>query len=498
MKVLFFARHYSYLRLFEAAITEIARRGHRLHLSADREEAMGGRRMVERLAEQYPTITLGTTPGRAPGAWSEFARRLRLGIDYLRYLHPRYASTPHLTRRARDRAPRSIVAMAERTGVSGSAALGRLLRLLERGIPINPDIKAYIRGQAPDVVIITPLVELGSPQMDHLAAAKALGIKTVLAVASWDHLSSKALIRVVPDKVIVWNATQRDEAQRFHGISADRVVVTGAQCFDQWFDRVPSRDRDAFCRRVGFSSAKTFLLYVCSALFRGSPSEAAFVLRRVAGIRQSSDSRLRDIPILIRPHPQRAAEWTADILADLSRMKDVVLWGSNPVDADSRADYFDSMFHAAAVVGLNTSALVESAIVDRPVFTILPPEFHESQEGTFHFQYLLDPVHGFLNSSRSLEEHVQQLAAALSGAIVRSNRRFVEHFVRPRGVAVAATSVFADAVEQIARDPAPRPRASEAWLLLLRPVIYALVLAGRVPLVERIYWNPKKLLVRHT
>ena len=62
----------------------------------------------------------------------------------------------------------------------------------------------------------------------------------------------------------------------------------------------------------------------------------------------------------------------------------------------------------------------------------------------------------------------------------------------------AATPVFADAVEQIARDASPRPRAAEAWLLLLRPVIYALVLAGRLPLVERIYWNPKKLLIKHS
>ncbi len=60
-----------------------------------------------------------------------------------------------------------------------------------------------------------------------------------LCVWSWDHLSSKALIRVVPDKVMVWNTTQRDEAQRFHGVPADRVLVTGAQCFDQWFDRPP-------------------------------------------------------------------------------------------------------------------------------------------------------------------------------------------------------------------------------------------------------------------
>jgi hypothetical protein len=156
------------------------------------------------------------------------------------------------------------------------------------------------------------------------------------------------------------------------------------------------------------------------------------------------------------------------------------------------------MFHAAAVVGLNTSALVESAIVDRPVFTILLPEFRDSQEGTFHFHYLLDAANGFLNVSRSLDEHVQQLTGLLSGKTLRDNRGFVEHFVRPRGAAVAATPVFADAVEQIARDWSPRPRASEAWLLLLRPVIYALVLAGRLPLVERIYWNPKKLLIRHS
>src|SRR5207237_5359971 len=162
MTTLFVARHYSYLRLFEAAITELARRGHQVHLSADREEAMGGRRMVERLAERYPTITLGTTPGRAPGAWAEFAKRLRLGIDYLRYLDPRYAAAPHLARRARDRAPRSIVALAELTGPSGADMLGRLLRTFERGIPLSADLRQYISDQASDLVSITPLVELRS------------------------------------------------------------------------------------------------------------------------------------------------------------------------------------------------------------------------------------------------------------------------------------------------------------------------------------------------
>lgn len=163
MKILFFARHYSYLRLFESSIAELAHRGHQLTLSADREESMGGRRMVERLAERYPNITLATTPGRAPGAWGEFARRLRLGIDYLRYLDPRYANTPHIRARARDRAPRSVVVVAERLGPGARETFSRLLRTLERGIPTRADLERYIESHHPDAVLVTPLIELGSP-----------------------------------------------------------------------------------------------------------------------------------------------------------------------------------------------------------------------------------------------------------------------------------------------------------------------------------------------
>jgi hypothetical protein len=472
MKVLFFARHYSYLRLFEAAITELARRGHHLHLSADREEAMGGRRMVERLAEQYPTITLATTPGRAPGAWSEFARRLRLGIDYLRYLHPRYASTPHLTRRARDRAPRSIVAMAERTGAAGSAALGRLLRLLERGIPINADIKAYIRAQAPDVVIITPLVELGSPQMDHLAAAKALGIKTVLAVASWDHLSSKALIRNLPDLIVVWNEIQKQEAIEMHGVPAERVVVTGAHCYDQWFGRAPSRTRESFCSRVGLRSDRPFIVYLCSSLFRGTASEPAFVERWVEAIRTSLDPRLSDIGILIRPHPARPEEWKQ---IDLSGFKNIAFWGDHPVDEAAKNDYFDSLYYSAAVVGLNTSAFLEAAVVERPVHTVLDSQISkDNQEGTIHFNYLLNVNGGLLRVARTLDEHVQVLAESLApeGTGDVKAHRFVEGFIRPFGVAEPATPRFADAVEKVSSTPPPRPIGDGLVERLLRLALY--------------------------
>ena len=34
----------------------------------------------------------------------------------------------------------------------------------------------------------------------------------------------------------------------------------------------------------------------------------------------------------------------------------------------ARADYFDSIYHCDGVVGVNTSAMVESGIIGRPVY----------------------------------------------------------------------------------------------------------------------------------
>jgi hypothetical protein len=489
VKVLFIARHFTYFRNFESVIAAMAERGHQVHLAADREEALGGRELVDRLAARFPSnVTVGFTPILQWGRYRRVSSAMRTGLDYLRYSDPRYEATPKIRERAYERTPFLILVLAR---LPLRALVTRVLEAIERAVPRQSGVDDFIRTERPDALLITPLIELGSPQLDYLRAARALGIRSSLCVWSWDHLSSKALIRVVPDTVMVWNAIQRAEAQRFHQIPAERVVVTGAQCFDQWFDRQPTSDRETFCHRLGLPADRRFVLYVCSALFKNSPSEAAFVGRWLEAVRRSPDPRLRDAAVLVRPHPQRMEEWDAAARAALARAEGVVLWGSNPIDPASRADYFDSMYHASAVVGLNTSALVEAAIVDRPVLTVLLPEFRDNQEGTFHFHHLLTVGEGFLHAARTLDEHAAQLGQCLGGTPSRSNRPFVEQFIRPRGVSVPATPIFVAAVEELAAAPlTPEPRPLST--LLLRPVVYALVIAGRLPWLERIYWNPIK------
>jgi hypothetical protein len=471
MKILFLARHFSYLRLFESAIVELARRGHSIHLSADKEEAMGGTQMVERLASQYPGITVGWTPSRESGAWLDLGRKLRLGVDYLRYLHPRYASTPRLRGRAADRTPAPVLWLARLPGVrtsTGRSVLSWVLRQLEEAIPRSLALDAFFREQNPDIVLITPLIDLGSPQSDHHRGARALGLRTVLAVGSWDHLSSKSLLRDVPDLVTVWNDVQKQEAIDLHGVPEDRIAVTGAQCYDQWFNRQPSRSRQQFCDRVGLDPDKPFVLYVCSSLFKNTANEAQFVESWIQAVRATRHRLLREAGILVRPHPSRLHEWQH---TDLTEFTNVALYGAHPVDEESKNDYFDSLYFSAAVVGLNTSAFLEAGVVGRPVFTVLLPEIsRDNQEGTIHFHYLLNVAGGLLSAARSLEEHVDELHATLAAGVVDEprSRRFTGAFIRPHGWDVPATPRFADAIEAASRKPGPRPERPPLVLLVVR------------------------------
>src|SRR5207248_1363799 len=77
-----------------------------------------------------------------------------------------------------------------------------------------------------------------------------------------------------------------------------------------------------------------------------------------------------------------------------------------PTDESSKADYYDSIHHSAAVVGLNTTAMIEAAIVGRPVLTVLDPEYEAVQHGTLHFRYLLETGGGVLRVAETLSEHV--------------------------------------------------------------------------------------------
>ena len=485
MKILFVMDSPEYLRFYDSAIEELAARGHSVAIAVNNHSIKKPVGMEGLQAYADRVSVLGVVPSHE-GTWGEIAYGLRGMMDFVRYFHPRFAAAPAL----RARIKRKVLPLGyhwldaiPRLPPGAVRAAERTLMAAERAIPLCQPMLEFLRAQAPDVLLVSPLVDAASEQVDWIKAARACGIRTAVCVASWDNLTNKGLLRIEPDLVIVWNEAQKREAHEYHYIPNEKITATGAQLFDRWFVKRMTRDRVEFCARVGLRDTRPFLLFTGSSSFISeSNAEVAFVRRWIAAVRSSGDPSLRDANILVRPHPYNCHAWDPNPVADAPDVAVFPGRGYNPIDPDNRSDFFDSIYHSAAVVGINTSAMIEAAIIGRPVFSMFADEFSGTQEGTIHFHHLLPENGGCVRIAGTIDEHVRQLSDRLrdpEGARAET-QRFIAGFVRPHGVDRPATPIFADAVERLAAMPAPRPEPVPAWAYAARPLVWTGAAVGAI------------------
>ncbi len=475
MKILFFVRHPLYLRNYESVLRLLADRGHVVHLAFTPMHKEVDDGLAVTLTLDYRSISRSESPARRDWWWP-VGDALRSFVDFLRFQHPRFSKAPALVGRAGRRIPWMVRLAFTKIGPLRSrpaiALLTAVARLVERSIPPDSACRRFIGEQAPDLVILTPMVDFLYSQSDFLKAAQALGIPTVLAVASWDNLSNKGLVQPRPDHVLLWNEVQKREAVEMHGLAPVTIQVTGAQLFDHWFEMTPRWSRETFCREVGgLDPGRPIILYLCSSSFI-CPDEVSFVKRWIGDLRAAPQADLRRAAIVIRPHPAHGAQWRG---ADLTAWDNVVVWprGSGvPIDQERKHGYYDSLYHADAVVGINTSGFIEAGIVGRRTLTLRTEEFRATQEGTLHFHYLTEG--GLLSFAEDMPAHLAQLAETLGDRDrVRTQvRDFVKDFVRPHGLDQACTPLFVDCLEKIARAKPAKAASMPLWAPLVRAALW--------------------------
>jgi hypothetical protein len=441
------------VRNFEAILRELAGRGHSIHVAFEgsKEGQPGQYGLIAEISREHPHVTLGAAPvPRGPVAALRW--RLRGIADYVRYLEPEYAEAVALRARARGFAlwgtgllePLLRRSPGARRGLAGAAsALARAGRVPKR-------IDDFVAAQRADVLLVSPLTQFASPQPDYIRAARRLGVPSGLVLFSWDNLTNKSLMHENPDRVIVWNDLQAREAVEHHGVAADRIETIGAAAYDHWFHWKPSRDREAFLSELELDPGQPCLLYLCSSGFIAS-DEPEWIAEWLDALR-ATPGPLAEANVIVRPHPLNAEGWRGRPLGDRPRVRVFPALGEDPSGEASRQSYFDSIHHAALVIGINTTALVESAIVGRRSYTVRTPRFAATQDGTLHFRQLREANGGPLRVADSMAEHLAQLAEGLAqdAADREQLREFVRRFVRPRGLDADVAPIVADRIEHLA------------------------------------------------
>jgi hypothetical protein len=444
-----------YLRYYGTALGALADRNHHLLLSRpDRFPEV----KVPAALRKRRRVSTALYPGRRGDGLEQPITMVRAARDFARYQTPELRPAHANRRRAFQRVLRSVVGKQRALAFDGDVpsfddweddwpTLDGLFRGLESLIPPDEPIRGFIRNHRLDVVVSISRINIAAQETDLVKAARSLGVPSGVVVYSWDNLSSKGLLHEQPDRLFVWNEVQAEEAERLHGIDRSRIAITGAVRFDSVFESAPSADRAGLLRELGLDPGRATILYLGSSSFV-APREPELVDRWVEALRASGDGRIASANVVVRQHPG-----TVEDAAWIDwKPRDPGVARAAPVIRDRPQDLYDQLWASDAVVALNTSAEIEAAIVGKPVLTVKAGEIAPGQEGSLHFRYLLEEEGGFVQTAVTLDEHVAQLTRAIAeDPLAGSRRRFLESFVRPRGLDVPAGPVLADAIESLGR-----------------------------------------------
>jgi len=238
MRILFQLASPAYVRIYGSTIRLLAERGHDVAVSYDDPGKRGrGATSFDGSGVVGVVEPLPPASRRYEGA----VERLRATSDYLHYLDPRFADAPYLRRRLERNLDGTLHRLTGLPYGSRAGRAGLAVTLgLERFVPADVSVSSALADLRPDVVFVSPLIGRSSRnrrQTDTVKAARRIGVPSVFGVGSWDHLTTKGVVKARPDATLVWNELQRRDAAELHSVPRESVVVTGAQLFDPWFDR---------------------------------------------------------------------------------------------------------------------------------------------------------------------------------------------------------------------------------------------------------------------
>jgi hypothetical protein len=215
-----------------------------------------------------------------------------------------------------------------------------------------------------------PAILLANIQMHavvpFIVGGRRLGLPLVGHIASWDHTVGKGIVSPHLRRYIVQNDVMRDDLVRYHGIEAERIVVTGWPQTDVFHRRRARAEYEELLSALGLDAARPVVL-VMGNTPTNAPYEARFVERLVQWWEQTGS--VERFSLMFRPHP-RDREWRDRFSAALSRAGAAVQEPSF-TDLETLAGLLQ---HGDVVVSNAGTILLDALVNDRPTVCVLYDE----------------------------------------------------------------------------------------------------------------------------
>lgn len=204
-----------------------------------------------------------------------------------------------------------------------------------------------------------------------LSGAKSRRIKTVGMVRSWDNLTTKGMLRIKPDKLVVHNTILKEQAIKYNDFHRRNVFVSGIPQYDRYI--TGSRiDRKNFFNKLGLDPGRKLILFSpFGGRFADTDWQIMEILKKLIENKETASAQ-----VLVRftPNdPVSLGNFIPDenfyidrpgrgFFANVTRDQEL-----NEKDMDWLAD---CLYHSDTVVAGGASIGIDAAIFDKPTILI--------------------------------------------------------------------------------------------------------------------------------
>jgi hypothetical protein len=205
---------------------------------------------------------------------------------------------------------------------------------------------------------------------DFLEGANAIGLKTLIAIDNWDHLTGKSIYPIKPDYFTVMGKRCVEHAVQIHECDATRVLPFGLPRFDIY------REIEHNCNE-SFRVNKPRVLYCGFSLAHAEKQ----VVSSLANYLESKYG-VGSIEVHYRPHPGPLPRYDGSTITnsniEITSYKDL----NRTAMPDMDEEFLNAILQADVVVGAPTTLILESlAIRKKCVLDLTNDGYHRTSAG---------------------------------------------------------------------------------------------------------------------
>lgn len=305
----------------------------------------------------------------------------------------------------------------------------RIARFCDFHLVKDSTYALFFEKYSPSAVFLAHLFD--EPEIALLREAKKRNVVSIAFINSWDKVTSRCIMRLLPDKAIVFNDLVKQELIDFNEMNPKDILVSGLPQYDFFYTDQRS-PREEFFKKIGVNSEKKLIVYASMGrAFSGSDWDMIDFLHLLV----SSEGSLKDCDLLVRFQPNDFIdEKEITKRPHLKYDQPGVRFGTKRgVDWDMGHEDLkhlgDTLHYMSVLVCYASSISIDAAVFDKPVINIdfeirkndsmlkSPTQYYK----TLHYKNALKT--GAIDLVKSEQELIGSIKAYLDNPALRSVER---------------------------------------------------------------------------